>query len=52
MLIVTHETQFARDVSHRVLMFDDGPIIEEAAPDVMFTSPENERTQQFLQAVL
>ena len=52
MLIVTHEMQFARDVSNRVLMFDEGRIIEEAAPDVMFTNPQNERTQQFLQAVL
>lgn len=52
MLIVTHEMQFARDVSNRVLMFDNGHILEEAAPDVMFTSPEHDRTRQFLQAVL
>ncbi|WP_235939700.1 ectoine/hydroxyectoine ABC transporter ATP-binding protein EhuA [Occultella kanbiaonis] len=52
MLIVTHEMQFAQDVSHRVLMFDGGSIVEEASPDVMFTAPENERTQAFLQAVL
>ena len=52
MLIVTHEMQFARDVSNRVLMFDQGRIIEEAEPDVMFTSPKEERTQKFLQAIL
>jgi polar amino acid transport system ATP-binding protein len=52
MLIVTHEMQFARDVSHRVLMFDGGRIIEEAEPDVMFTNPKEERTKQFLQAIL
>ena len=52
MLIVTHEMQFARDVSHRVLMFDQGHIIEEAKPDVMFTSPTQARTQQFLEAIL
>ncbi|WP_281168277.1 ectoine/hydroxyectoine ABC transporter ATP-binding protein EhuA [Nocardioides insulae] len=52
MLIVTHEMQFAQDVSHRVLMFDQGHIIEEASPQVMFTAPQHERTQQFLQAVL
>ncbi len=52
MLIVTHEMQFARDVSNRVLMFDQGRIIEEAAPDVMFSDPKEERTQAFLQAVL
>ena len=52
MLIVTHEMQFARDVSHRVLMFDQGHIIEEAEPDVMFTNPTQRRTQQFLEAIL
>ncbi|MHA3949016.1 ectoine/hydroxyectoine ABC transporter ATP-binding protein EhuA [Cellulomonas bogoriensis] len=52
MLIVTHEMQFAQDVSNRILMFDHGRIIEEAAPDVMFTAPQHERTQAFLQAVL
>ncbi|MBC7723391.1 MAG: ectoine/hydroxyectoine ABC transporter ATP-binding protein EhuA [Burkholderiaceae bacterium] len=52
MLIVTHEMQFARDVSNRVLMFDGGRIIEEATPEVMFSNPQHERTQSFLQAVL
>jgi polar amino acid transport system ATP-binding protein len=52
MLIVTHEMQFARDVSQRVMMFDGGKIIEEAAPDVMFTNPRHERTQKFLEAVV
>jgi len=52
MLIVTHEMQFARDVSNRVLMFDGGKIVEEAAPEVMFSSPKHQRTQDFLHAVL
>ncbi|MCK6212406.1 ectoine/hydroxyectoine ABC transporter ATP-binding protein EhuA [Georgenia sp. EYE_87] len=52
MLIVTHEMQFAAEVSDRVLMFDHGRIIEEASPEVMFSDPEQERTQVFLQAVL
>ena len=52
MLIVTHEMQFARDVSNRVLMFDGGKIVEEAAPDVMFSNPKHERSQAFLRAVL
>ena len=52
MLIVTHEMQFARDVSNRVLMFDGGKIIEEATPEVMFSNPTHERTRSFLQAVL
>lgn len=52
MLIVTHEMQFAQEVSHRVLMFDQGRIIEDAPPDVMFSSPQEQRTKDFLKAVL
>ncbi|MEE6281013.1 ectoine/hydroxyectoine ABC transporter ATP-binding protein EhuA [Georgenia sp. MJ170] len=52
MLIVTHEMQFAQEVSHRVLMFDEGHIIEDAEPAVMFSDPKQERTKAFLQAVL
>ncbi|MDD9206095.1 ectoine/hydroxyectoine ABC transporter ATP-binding protein EhuA [Georgenia sp. 10Sc9-8] len=52
MLIVTHEMQFAQEVSHRVLMFDQGRIIEDAEPSVMFTNPQEKRTKDFLQAVL
>ncbi|MGH3815063.1 MAG: ectoine/hydroxyectoine ABC transporter ATP-binding protein EhuA [Pseudonocardiaceae bacterium] len=52
MLIVTHEMSFARDVSHRVLMFDQGVVVEEAPPEKMFNDPNHERTRDFLQAVL
>ena len=52
MLIVTHEMQFARDVSNRVMMFDKGAVIEEATPEKIFSEPENQRTQDFLRAVL
>ena len=52
MLIVTHEMQFAQDVSDRVMMFDAGHIIEEGHPDKIFSAPDNERTQKFLEAVL
>ncbi|WP_129787984.1 amino acid ABC transporter ATP-binding protein [Promicromonospora panici] len=52
MLIVTHEMQFAREVSNRVLMFDGGKIVEEADPETIFTSPSHERTQEFLRAIL
>ncbi len=52
MLLVTHEMQFAREVSDRVLMFDHGRIIEEADPETMFTAPSHPRTQEFLKAVL
>jgi polar amino acid transport system ATP-binding protein len=52
MLCVTHEMKFARDVSDRVLMFDQGQIVEEAAPDKLFTQPEHQRTRTFLRALL
>jgi polar amino acid transport system ATP-binding protein len=51
-LCVTHEMNFARDVSDRVLMFDQGQIIEDAAPDKLFSEPDHERTRSFLAAVL
>jgi len=52
MLIVTHEMHFARDVSHRVMMFDQGVIIEDGPPSKIFNDPDNERTRTFLKAVL
>ena len=52
MLIVTHEMGFARDVSHRVMMFDGGHVVEDGPPEKIFSHPEHERTQQFLSAVL
>lgn len=52
MLIVTHEMQFARDVSNRVMMFDAGRIVEEGDPVTMFSAPKHERTKTFLKAVL
>jgi polar amino acid transport system ATP-binding protein len=52
MLIVTHEMHFARDVSDRVLMFDNGVIIEDGPPSKIFNEPEHERTRTFLRAVL
>ncbi|WP_130347985.1 ectoine/hydroxyectoine ABC transporter ATP-binding protein EhuA [Herbihabitans rhizosphaerae] len=51
-LCVTHEMGFAKDVSDRVLMFDQGQIIEDASPDKLFTEPEHERTREFLHAVI
>lgn len=52
MLIVTHEMSFARDVSHRVMMFDGGKVVEAADPETIFTNPAEERTKKFLSAVL
>ncbi|WP_026819410.1 ectoine/hydroxyectoine ABC transporter ATP-binding protein EhuA [Arthrobacter castelli] len=52
MLIVTHEMQFAKDVSNRVMMFDGGHIVEENTPEEMFSNPQEERTKQFLHAIV
>ncbi|WP_028930934.1 ectoine/hydroxyectoine ABC transporter ATP-binding protein EhuA [Pseudonocardia asaccharolytica] len=51
-LCVTHEMGFARDFSHRVMMFDGGRVIEDAAPEELFTEPRQQRTRDFLRAVL
>lgn len=52
MVIVTHEMNFAREVCDRVLFFDEGIIMEEGPPEVIFTNPKNERTKTFLNKVL
>jgi polar amino acid transport system ATP-binding protein len=51
-LCVTHEMQFAQDVSDRVMMFDQGQVIEDAPPEKLFSEPEHERTRRFLKAVI
>ena len=52
MVVVTHEMGFAREAADRVLMMDDGRIIEEGTPDHFFQAPREERTKQFLAAIL
>lgn len=52
MLVVTHEMAFAKEVSDRVAVLDNGTIIEEGSPDKVFGSPENPRTREFLGRVL
>ncbi|MFE0514094.1 ectoine/hydroxyectoine ABC transporter ATP-binding protein EhuA [Streptomyces sp. NPDC058964] len=52
MLCVTHEMNFARDISDQVLMFDSGRIVEAGPPERIFSDPEQERTREFLSAVL
>jgi polar amino acid transport system ATP-binding protein len=51
MVVVTHEIGFARDVASRVLMMDDGQIVEEGGPEEFFTNPRNDRTRRFLEVV-
>ena len=48
MVIVTHEIEFARSVSDRVIFMSDGVIVEEGAPDDVILNPKNERTKAFL----
>jgi len=52
MLLVTHEMNFARQISDRVCFFDQGRMLEEAPPEQLFTNPKEERTRGFLKAVL
>jgi polar amino acid transport system ATP-binding protein len=52
MLIATHEMGFARDVSNRVCFLHQGVILEQGPPDQIFSSPKQERTQQFLQRII
>ena len=52
MVVVTHEMGFARDVADRVVIMDGGYIIEEGAPEMIFTNPKEERTRSFLSKIL
>jgi ABC-type polar amino acid transport system ATPase subunit len=52
MIVVTHEMGFARKAANRVVMMDDGLIIEEGPPEHFFEEPEHERTKQFLSKIL
>lgn len=52
MIIVTHEMEFARDVSDRVIFMDKGLIAEEGTPKQLFEQPKQDRTKAFLQRFL
>ncbi|RWM48003.1 MAG: ectoine/hydroxyectoine ABC transporter ATP-binding protein EhuA [Mesorhizobium sp.] len=52
MLLVTHEMSFARDFADRVLFLDNGSIVEEGPPEVLFHDPKNDRTKQFLKKIV
>ncbi len=51
MVIVTHEMNFARDVSNRVIFMDGGVIVEQGDPHEVINNPKNERTKQFLRRI-
>ncbi|HEM3678822.1 TPA: amino acid ABC transporter ATP-binding protein [Streptococcus suis] len=52
MIIVTHEMEFAREVSDRVIFMDKGIIAEEGSPKQIFENPQEERTKEFLKRFL
>lgn len=51
MVIVTHEMNFARNVSDRILFMADGAIVEEDTPEAFFAHPKSERAREFLESV-
>jgi polar amino acid transport system ATP-binding protein len=51
-VLATHEMGFARDVANRVCFLDGGQVLEQGPPNALFTSPQQPRTQQFLQRVI
>lgn len=48
MVVVTHEIEFAKAVSDRVVFMDGGVIVEEGTPEEVIDAPKNQRTQEFL----
>ncbi|MTI81834.1 MAG: amino acid ABC transporter ATP-binding protein [Firmicutes bacterium] len=52
MVVVTHEMSFAREVADRVVFMDEGKIVEEANPKLIFTNPKHPRTREFLSKIL
>jgi len=48
MMVVTHEMGFAREAAHRVVLMDEGVIVEEGTPEEVFDTPQHERTKDFL----
>ena len=52
MICVTHEMGFARQVADQIVFMDEGEVVEAASPDRFFSTPESERTKQFLSQIL
>jgi len=51
-VVVTHEMGFAREAADRVMLMDEGVIVEENEPDAFFDAPRHERTKAFLSKIL
>ena len=52
MIVVTHEMGFAREVADRMMMFDEGIVVEEGPPEQIFEDPQSDRTKLFLSQIL
>ena len=52
MVIATHEMGFARDIANRICFLDEGVILEQGPPERIFSEPQQERTQRFLQSII
>jgi general L-amino acid transport system ATP-binding protein len=52
MIVVTHEMGFAKEVADRMMMFDEGIIVEEGTPQDLFDNPQQDRTKLFLSQIL
>jgi polar amino acid transport system ATP-binding protein len=52
MIVVTHEMGFAKKVAHRIIIMDEGRIVEEGGPEEFFAHPKEERTRAFLSKIL
>jgi polar amino acid transport system ATP-binding protein len=51
MVIVTHEMEFARNMSNRILYMDEGIIYEEGIPEMIFENPQREKTRAFIHRI-
>lgn len=51
MIIVTHEMRFAKDVGDRIVFMENGVVVEEGAPEDIFTKPKKDRTREFLRLI-
>jgi len=52
MALVTHEMGFAREVANRICFLDEGRLVEDASPEVFFSTPKSDRAKEFLEKVL
>jgi len=52
MVVVTHEMGFARNAADRIIFMDEGRVVEDTTPNILFTNPSHERTKLFLSKIL